>query len=78
MNCNSKKKKEVNLAHFVREVDVQSSHPGSSPHWCRFGFILFQKIYVVGLPLPHHFKKSSMNNFIPMNKGYIFSNKQTM
>jgi hypothetical protein len=31
-------------------VDVQSSHPGSSPHGCRFGFLLFhtQKTTVGG------------------------------
>jgi hypothetical protein len=33
---------EVSLAHFAREVDVQPSHPGSSPHIREFGF-LFSK-----------------------------------
>jgi hypothetical protein len=33
---------EVSLAHLAREVDVQPSHPGSSPHRREFGF-LFSK-----------------------------------
>jgi hypothetical protein len=33
---------EVSLAHLVREVDVQPSHPGSSLQRHEFGF-LFQK-----------------------------------
>jgi hypothetical protein len=31
---------EVSLTHLVREVDVQPSHPGSSPHGRRIGFLL--------------------------------------
>jgi hypothetical protein len=34
--------KEVSLAHLAREVDLQPSHPGSSPHRREFGF-LFSK-----------------------------------
>jgi hypothetical protein len=34
---------EVSLAHLVREVDVQPSHPGSSLHRCEFGFLFFKK-----------------------------------
>jgi hypothetical protein len=37
---NNMKCEEVSLAHMVREVDIQPSHPGSSPHGCRFGFVL--------------------------------------
>jgi hypothetical protein len=36
-------KKEVSLAHMVRKVDVQPSHPGSSPHGRGFGFLLLKK-----------------------------------
>jgi hypothetical protein len=42
----------VTLAHFVREVDVQLSHLGSSRQGHRFGFLGFY-IKKVGLSLPH-------------------------
>jgi hypothetical protein len=35
--------KEVSLAHMVKEVDVQPSHPGSSLYGRRFGFLLLKK-----------------------------------
>jgi hypothetical protein len=38
-----KVKEEVSLAHLVRKVEIQPNHPGSSPHGCRFGFLLLQK-----------------------------------
>jgi hypothetical protein len=34
---------EVSLAHLAREVDVQPSHPGSSPHRHEFGFLFSKK-----------------------------------
>jgi hypothetical protein len=50
--------REVSLAHLVREVDVQPSHPGSSPHGCRFGFLLFKnKTRCRGFPYCISFKK---------------------
>jgi hypothetical protein len=33
----------VSLAHLAREVDVQPSHPDSSPHRREFGFLFFFK-----------------------------------
>jgi hypothetical protein len=36
-------KEIVSLAHLVRQVDVQSSHPGSNLHGHRIGFLLFKK-----------------------------------
>jgi hypothetical protein len=40
--------KEVSLAHLVRKVDVQPSHPGLSHQGRRFWFLLFQKKIIVG------------------------------
>jgi hypothetical protein len=34
---------EVSLAHLAREVDVQPSHPGSSPHRRELGFLFSKK-----------------------------------
>jgi hypothetical protein len=53
--------KEVSLAHLAREVDVQPSHPGSSPHIREFGF-LFSKNQnrCRGFPYRISFKKNKM------------------
>jgi hypothetical protein len=61
---------EVSLSHLAREVDVQSSHPGSSPHGHEFGF-LFSKNQnrCRGFPYRISFKKTFIN------KKYIFSTK---
>jgi hypothetical protein len=32
---------EVSLAQLAMGVDVQPRHPGSNPHGCEFGFLLF-------------------------------------
>jgi hypothetical protein len=51
---------EVSLAHLVREVDVQPSHPGSSLHRCEFGFLFSKKknkIAVGASPTAFPFKK---------------------
>jgi hypothetical protein len=41
LGCNDEIE-EVSLAHMVREVDVQSNHPGSSLHGHIFGFLLLK------------------------------------
>jgi hypothetical protein len=46
LNPNAKKPREGSLAHLVREVDVQPSHPGLSLHGHRFGFLFFKKIKI--------------------------------
>jgi hypothetical protein len=33
--------KEVSLAQLAMGVDIQPRHPGSNPHGCEFGFLLF-------------------------------------
>jgi hypothetical protein len=43
VRANKHKNQEVSLAHLVREVDVQPSHPGSSPHRREFGFLFSKK-----------------------------------
>jgi hypothetical protein len=48
--------KKVSLAHLVSEVGAQPNHPGSSLYGRLSGFSLFKKI-IVGLLLPHFFKK---------------------
>jgi hypothetical protein len=35
------KSQEVSLAQLAMGVDVQPRHPGSNPHRCEFGFLLF-------------------------------------
>jgi hypothetical protein len=47
----------VSLAHLVSEVDVQPSHPGSSPHGRKFGFLLLKKQIIVGASPTVFFKK---------------------
>jgi hypothetical protein len=50
--------KEVSVAHLIREVDVQSSLPGSSFQEREFGFLLFKnKITVGAFPYRIPFKK---------------------
>jgi hypothetical protein len=54
---------EVSLAHLAREVDVQSSHLGSSPHRREFGFLFSKTKIVVGAsPTAFPFKKKIMIN----------------
>jgi hypothetical protein len=51
---------EVSLAHLAREVDVQPSHPDSSPHRREFGILFFfkkTKIAVGASPTAFPFKK---------------------
>jgi hypothetical protein len=50
---------EVSLAQLAMEVDVQPRHPGSNPHECEFGFLLFiKKTRCGGLPHRFPFKKN--------------------
>jgi hypothetical protein len=46
--------KEVSLAQLAMGVDVEPRHPGSNPHGCEFGFLLFIKKTRCG-GLPHRF-----------------------
>jgi hypothetical protein len=54
-----KKFEEVSLAHLVREVDVQPSHPGSSLQRREFGF-LFKKNAVGASPTAFPLKKRNL------------------
>jgi hypothetical protein len=56
------KQQEVSLAHLVREVDVQSSHPSSSPHRHRFGFYCLKNHFPYCIPFKNIGKNSKDSN----------------
>jgi hypothetical protein len=54
----NRKREEVSLAQLAMRVDVQPRHPGSNPHECKFGFLLFiKKNLLWGSPPPLSFQK---------------------
>jgi hypothetical protein len=66
----------VSIAHLVREVDVQPSHPGSSLHGCEFGFLFSKKkkIAVGASPTAFPFKKNPNRKVL----GLIFKNNKIL
>jgi hypothetical protein len=64
----------VGLAHLVRKVDVQSSHPGSSPQEREFRFLLFKNKIIVGAsPTVFLFKKKVMEVIcVPQSMLWIY------
>jgi hypothetical protein len=49
---------------LAREVDVQSSHPGSNPHRCEFGFLFSKNQIAVGAsPTAFPFKKKLVSGW---------------
>jgi hypothetical protein len=52
---------------MVREVDIQPSHPGSSSHRQKFGFLLLFKKHCMGFSYRIPFKKT-----LPIKEGNRF------
>jgi hypothetical protein len=67
LSYKSLNRQEVSLAQLAMGVDVQPKHPGSNPHGCEFGFLLFIyfKTRCGGLPHRFPFKKSLNRLFSP-------------
>jgi hypothetical protein len=64
---------EVSLSHLAREVDVQSSHPGSSPHRREFGFLFSKNQYRCrGFPYRISFRKNIDQQKIYFSTKIIF------